>query len=317
MSQEPGILENHMSGTNPQTFFRRTADGMIDGPHLGGTLKRMALAGTLSRDDLLSRSETGPWVPAHRVQGLLFKAEAPPPPEPPQPPPVHAVGTAASTGTPPSAACAVEAALRQLLQSEGKAIRPSLTSGPTSGIPVLEVIETAALAIEAIGAAAQLVQGLPVRLHAEILLCEQVEPTAAQEAAAAFGDAFPRGERVLAVMKNGFAPDLYVTTNHLLLQVSTESGSLTSLVRGLLKSTKHTVLQQAIPLRRITQFEFIRAGSAFDSSDPTVHVNGKSIGHVKVQGDTVFEKTKAFARVVEVAAHAARHPGTPVTPASP
>ncbi len=306
-----------MSGTNPQTFFRRTSDGMIDGPHLGGTLKRMALAGTLSRDDLLSRSETGPWVPAHRVQGLVFKVEGPRSPGPPRLPPVHAVGTAANNGTPPRAACAVEAALRQLLQSEGKAIRPSLPSAQTSGIPVLEVIETAAAAIEVIGAAAQFVQGLPVRLHEDIFLCEQVDPTAAEKAAAAFGDAFPRGERVLAVMTNGNSSNLYVTTNHLLMPVSTESGSLTSLLRALLKSTKRTVLRQAIPLRRITQFEFVHAGSAFDSSDPTVHVNGKSIGHVEMQGGRNMERAKAFARVVEVAAQAARHAGTPLMPATP
>lgn len=70
-----------MTDTNAHEYYRRTADGSIDGPHRGSTLKRMALAGTLRPDDQISKSEHGPWVPALKVQGLAF-GPCPAPPAP-------------------------------------------------------------------------------------------------------------------------------------------------------------------------------------------------------------------------------------------
>lgn len=287
-----------MQGTNSQTYFRRTVDGAVDGPHLGDALKRMALAGTLRPDELISKSEDGPWTPAHRVRGLSF---APQPTAPREP---TAVTDADNAGfSPPQVVrCPVEEALEQLLQSEGKAIPPKLSLGQSSGIPVLDMIEAASAAIEVIDAGSQVLRGLPRRLHEDFFLCGQVERAQAEKAVKDYGDKFPKGERVLAVLRTAMQQTAYITSGHLLLQTTSEDGSLTSTLTGLMTLRPARLSFDVIPLRDILEFRFEKAGGRFSTESPQVLVNGTCLGHLQLPPATA----RLFERVVAVAAAASR-----------
>lgn len=279
-----------MTDTNAHDYYRRTADGSIDGPHRGSTLKRMALAGTLRPDDQISKSEHGPWVPALKVQGLAFG----PRPAPPAPP--------------PPARCPVEAAFEQLLQSEGKAIRPKLTPGQTSGIPVLDVIESVSIAVEAMDAGARMLRGLPRRLHEDFFLCTQVEPADAEAAQNEFGEKFPAGARVLAVLRAARSQTAYVTNGHLLLQTTSDDGSMASTFKGLLKFSPDEIRRESILLKDIRMFRLAHDGGMLSTSSPAVFVNDTNLGYLglSASGGHVPEKARIFERIVEVAANASR-----------